>query len=96
MGSYDLVIHVLSFSLVFAFLSAEPPRLNKGGLFNVSAIEGTFQVFTCSINSGTLPVKFTYFLNGNPIAEDSSGDLTVEFTRVLPTIALAATVPLGV
>ena len=73
MGSYDLVILVLSFSFVFAFTSGEPPRLNKGALSNVSAIEGTFQVFTCSINSGTVPVKFTYLLNGNPIAEDSSG-----------------------
>ena len=73
MGLYDLVILVLSFSLVFAISSAEPPRLNKAALTNITTVEGTFQVFMCSINSGTVPVKFTYLLNGNPIAEDSSG-----------------------
>lgn len=70
MCPFDLVLFVLCFSLFVSFSSAEPPRLNKGGLFNVSVVEGTFQAFLCSINTGTVPVTFTYLLNGKPIAEE--------------------------
>ena len=66
-----LMIFVLSFSFAFSS-STDPPRLNKGVLSNVSAVEGSFHVFACSIISGAEPVSFTYLLNGKPLAESSS------------------------
>ncbi len=67
-----LVIFVLSISFVISISSAKQPRLNKAALDNTTTVEGTFQVFTCSIISGTVPVSFAFLLNGKPI---SSSDL---------------------
>ena len=69
---FKLVIFVLSFSFIFAISSGEPPQLNKAAFTNITTREGTFQVFTCSINSGSLPVSFAFLLNGKPIAAESS------------------------
>lgn len=54
----------------------EPPRLNTNFLANLSAIEGTFQIFTCSVISGAEPIFFTYHFNGRPISESS--DIKIE------------------
>ncbi len=78
---FKLVISVLSFSFIFAISSAEPPQLNKAALSNITTREGTFHVFACSINSGSLPVSFAFLLNGNPIAAESS-DVKIDNSNV--------------
>lgn len=47
----------------------DAPRLNKNSFGNVSALANTFQLFTCSVISGSKPIIFTWMRNDRPISE---------------------------
>ncbi|KAJ6222590.1 hypothetical protein RDWZM_001135, partial [Blomia tropicalis] len=51
------------------FTVQDAPRLNKNSFGNVSALANTFQLFTCSVISGSKPIIFTWMRNDRPISE---------------------------
>lgn len=71
MGLFELILFLFSVSIVFSS-NTDPPQLNRDSLSNVSTVVGKFQVFMCSINSGSEPVSFTFLHNGKPITEEPS------------------------